>query len=62
MALNNGCLQIENGELAGIGTGASVWPAAHVLCKYFEGRYGAEGVYSVLGCMFDCAMLTTIAV
>lgn len=45
---NNVRIQIENGELAGIGTGASVWPAAHVLCKYLEGRYGAGGEFAGL--------------
>ena len=31
--------QIDNGELKGIGTGAVVWPAAHVLAKYMEKRF-----------------------
>jgi len=30
--------QIENGEISGLGTGAQVWPAAHVLCKYLENK------------------------
>ena len=34
--------QIDNGELKGIGTGAFVWPAAHVLSKYLELHYGAS--------------------
>ncbi len=28
--------QIDNGEIKGIGTGAVVWPAAHVLAMYLE--------------------------
>jgi 2-polyprenyl-3-methyl-5-hydroxy-6-metoxy-1,4-benzoquinol methylase len=32
--------QIDNGEMRGLGTGAVVWPAAHVLVKYLEKRYG----------------------
>lgn len=28
--------QIGNGEMKGIGTGAVVWPAAHVLAMYME--------------------------
>jgi hypothetical protein len=28
--------QIGNGEMKGIGTGAVVWPAAHVLAMYIE--------------------------
>jgi hypothetical protein len=32
--------QLDNGELRGIGTGAVVWPAACVLSKYIELRYG----------------------
>jgi len=31
--------QIANGEISGLGTGAQVWPAAHVLCKYLEKNY-----------------------
>jgi len=31
--------QIQNGEFKGIGTGAHVWPAAHVLAKYIEKTY-----------------------
>jgi len=31
--------QVDNGELKGLGTGAFVWPAAHVLSKYIEKRY-----------------------
>jgi len=41
--LENGtCLelkQLKNGEINGIGTGANVWPAAHILSKYFEKLY-----------------------
>lgn len=33
--------QVSNGEIIGLGTGVSVWPAAHVLSKYLEKRYGA---------------------
>jgi hypothetical protein len=36
--------QIDNGELRGLGTGAVVWPAAHVLAKYLEKRYGVSGL------------------
>jgi predicted nicotinamide N-methyase len=40
LELNNGktlkLQQISNGELKGLGTGSLVWPAAHVLSKYFE--------------------------
>ncbi len=32
--------QISNGELKGLGTGTFVWPAAHVLAKYFERQFG----------------------
>jgi predicted nicotinamide N-methyase len=31
--------QIPNGELKGLGTGTFVWPAAHILAKYFEKRF-----------------------
>ena len=36
--------QVSNGEILGLGTGVSVWPAAHVLCKYLEKRYGATSL------------------
>jgi predicted nicotinamide N-methyase len=36
--------QIDNGEMRGIGTGAVVWPAAHVLVKYLEKRFGRQGM------------------
>lgn len=36
--------QILNGELKGLGTGVFVWPAAHVLSKYVEKRYGPNGL------------------
>lgn len=36
--------QILNGELKGLGTGVFVWPAAHVLAKYLEKRYGSNGL------------------
>jgi predicted nicotinamide N-methyase len=32
--------QIPNGEIKGLGTGTFVWPAAHVLAKYFENAFG----------------------
>lgn len=32
--------QIPNGELKGLGTGTFCWPAAHVLAKYIELRWG----------------------
>jgi predicted nicotinamide N-methyase len=31
--------QLMQGELTGLGTGATVWPAAHVLSKYMEHRW-----------------------
>lgn len=34
--------QVENGETSGLGTGAIVWPAAHVLSKYMELKYRSE--------------------
>ena len=34
----------KQGELTGLGTGATVWPAAHVLAKYLERRWGAGGM------------------
>ena len=36
--------QLSNGETKGFGTGTSVWPAAHVLSKYLERRYGPGGL------------------
>ena len=36
--------QVSNGEILGLGTGVSVWPAAHVLCKYIERRYGVTAL------------------
>ncbi len=36
--------QLENGEVSGIGTGATVWAAAHVLSKYLEKEYGRVGL------------------
>jgi hypothetical protein len=35
--------QVKNGEESGVGTGCSVWPAAHVLVKYLEQRYKSQG-------------------
>lgn len=34
--------QIINGEMKGLGTGAVVWPAAHVLSKYLELHYASQ--------------------
>lgn len=34
--------QISNGEMKGLGTGAVVWPAAHILSKYLELKYGVS--------------------
>lgn len=49
--------QLQAGEVTGLGTGATVWPAAHVLAKYLErrfpnvgageGRRGMEGLRAV---------------
>ncbi len=36
--------QLSNGEESGIGTGAIVWPAAHVLSKILEMEYGQGGL------------------
>jgi hypothetical protein len=36
--------QVSNGEIMGLGTGVSVWPAAHVLSKYLEKRYGSDSL------------------
>jgi hypothetical protein len=33
--------QVENGETSGAGTGATLWPAAHVLSKFLEHRCAA---------------------
>jgi predicted nicotinamide N-methyase len=41
--------QIGNGEMKGIGTGAVVWPAAHVLAKFIECRY-PEGLCGYTVC------------
>ncbi|CAB1110416.1 unnamed protein product [Ectocarpus sp. CCAP 1310/34] len=35
--------QLQAGEVTGLGTGATVWPAAHVLAKYLERRFGSDG-------------------
>lgn len=42
--------QLPNGEVIGLGTGVSVWPAAHVLSKYLEKRYGADGLQNLRVC------------
>lgn len=42
--------QIPNGELKGLGTGTFVWPAAHVLAKYFEKRFGIGGLKGKVVC------------
>ena len=41
--------QISGGEAKGLGTGAFVWPAAHVLAKYLEKRFdkGMKSLYVV---------------
>lgn len=36
--------QLQAGEVTGLGTGATVWPAAHVLAKYLERKYGEGGM------------------
>lgn len=36
--------QLQCGEVTGLGTGATVWPAAHVLAKYLERRCGEGGL------------------
>ncbi|CAM9317144.1 unnamed protein product [Choristocarpus tenellus] len=36
--------QLQSGEITGLGTGATVWPAAIVLVKYMERRYGSKGL------------------
>lgn len=36
--------QILNGEMKGLGTGTLVWPAAHVMVKYLEKRFGPMGL------------------
>lgn len=36
--------QLQAGEVTGLGTGATVWPAAHVLAKYLERRFPDAGV------------------
>lgn len=36
--------QLQAGEVTGLGTGATVWPAAHVLAKYLERRFANVGV------------------
>ena len=36
--------QIANGEMKNIGTGAKVWPAAIVLLKFLEKKYGYDGL------------------
>ena len=42
--------QVSNGEIMGLGTGVSVWPAAHVLSKYLEKRYSANSLCSLRVC------------
>lgn len=36
--------QLQAGEVTGLGTGATVWPAAHVLVKYLERKYDKMGM------------------
>lgn len=42
--------QIPNGELKGLGTGTFVWPAAHILAKYFEKRFQDGSLQDKLIC------------
>lgn len=42
--------QEQNGEVCGKGTGASIWPAAHVLCKYLEKKFGPNGMIGLTVC------------
>lgn len=48
LALESGIVlrfrQLQAGEVTGLGTGATVWPAAHVLAKYLERRFGERGM------------------
>eukprot|EP01041_Mallomonas_annulata_P004758 gene4758-9463_t len=48
LLLDNGRIlhlnQIINGEINGFGTGANVWPAAHILGKYFEKEYNTPAI------------------
>lgn len=48
LALDSGAVlrlrQLQAGEVTGLGTGATVWPAAHVLAKYLERRFGQGGM------------------
>ena len=48
LALESGALlrfrQLQAGEVMGLGTGATVWPAAHVLAKYLERKFGSGGM------------------
>lgn len=48
LALESGAVieikQLQAGEITGLGTGATVWPAAHVLAKYLERRFGGRGL------------------
>lgn len=48
LALDSGTVielkQLQAGEITGLGTGATVWPAAHVLAKYLERRFGVRGL------------------
>ena len=37
-------VQVPNPEELGIGTGGQVWPAAVVLCKYLEKKFGGTGL------------------
>jgi hypothetical protein len=37
--------QIGQGETKGIGTGATLWPAAHVLSKYIEKSYATDETF-----------------
>lgn len=44
------CASLRSGEESGVGTGCSVWPAAHVLSKYLEKRYGSNGLRNTRVC------------
>lgn len=48
LALDSGAVlrlrQLQAGEVTGLGTGATVWPAAHVLAKYLERKFGSRGM------------------
>lgn len=49
--------QIEMGEESGLGTGANVWPAAVVLSKYLEKRFGPRGLAGKRCCELGCGVV-----